>query len=146
MLTALAALPSSAERAQAVGYLTARRAQIAYRDFAARRWPLGSGCVESAHKGIVQARLKGPGMRWARSGAEALLALRLTDANDRWADAWPQLGGHQRATQRRRTAARRAERQAPPPKPRGAQDGEPTADHPWRTSRLPGSPRFHHRI
>lgn len=146
VLAALGALPASAARDQALAYLTARRPQIAYREFTAHGWPLGSGCVESAHKAIVQARLKGPGMRWSRGGAEALLALRIAQANDRWAARWAQVGAHQRATQRARTAARRAARHRRPPRPKLVVAGTPTAEHCWRTFRLPGSRPPHHRI
>lgn len=164
VLTALGALPASEARDTARGYLTARRAQIAYRDFIARGWPIGSGCVESAHKGIVQQRLKGRGMRWSHASVEGMLAMRIVDANDRWEATWEHVGSHQRATRRRRRMARRAacrpqptlplvEPQPPadpdvrpclPPPPRLVQDGKPTADHPWRTLRLRGSPRFDH--
>ncbi len=146
VLAALAALPPRPERDQAVGYLTARRGQIAYREFVARGWPIGSGCVESAHKGIVQARLKGRGMRWSRAGAEALLALRVVAANDRWEATWPAVGPCQRADQRARTAARRAPRRAGSPPPKLVRHGTPTADHPWRAFRLPESRPEAHTI
>lgn len=141
VLAVLAALPSSSERETAHAYLTARREQIAYREFAARGWPLGSGCVESAHKAIVQSRLKGRGMRWSHAGAVGMLALRVTAANDRWDATWEQVGPAQRATHRATVATRRAERHPPLPPPKLVQEGKPTRDHPWRAFRLPGSPR-----
>jgi hypothetical protein len=146
VLTALRALPAGEARDRAVGYLSARRSQIAYRDFVTRGWPIGSGCVESAHKGVVQARLKGRGMRWSRPVAEGMLALRMVDANDRWEETWATVGPHQRAARQARTATRRAHRRARPPKPTLVQHGTPTTDHPWRTFRLKGSPRFHHTM
>jgi hypothetical protein len=167
VLAALGALPAGEGRDTAVGYLTARRDQIAYRAFAARGWPIGSGCVESAHKGIVQARLKGRGMRWSRPVAAGMLALRVVDANGRWEATWPQVTAHQRAAQRSRAATRRAARRSPPtvlapapsappagrdqpqPEPRRSllvQDGHPTATHPWRRFHLPGSPRRDHTM
>lgn len=138
-LTALAALPTGEHRDQAGRYLAARRAQIAYRAFAARGWPIGSGCVERAHKGVVQARLKQRGMRWSRPVAAGLLALRLVAANDRWAATWAQVGTHQRAAHRARTAQRRMARRVRPPPAKRIQHGKPTADHPWRRFRLKGS-------
>ena len=42
-------------------YLDARREQIAYASFSAAGYPIGSGCVESANKLVVEARLKGSG-------------------------------------------------------------------------------------
>lgn len=146
VLAALRAFPMGEARDRAVGYLTARRPQIAYRDFVARGWPIGSGCVESAHKGIVQQRLKGRGMRWSRAGAEAMLALRVVDANERWDVTWTTVGAHQRAAHRTTVATRRAVQQRPPPREKLVQQGKPTADHPWRTFRLRGSPRVNHRI
>jgi hypothetical protein len=167
VLAALGALPPGEARDTAVRYLTARRDQIAYRDFTAQGWPIGSGCVESAHKGIVQARLKGPGMRWSRPVAEGLLALRIAEANARWDVTWGQLGARQRAELRTRTTRRRAARRSPParpspapsppradrdqshpppPRPPRVRDGIPTADHPWRRFHLPGSLRFDHKM
>ncbi len=140
VLAALGALPEGDARDTAIGYLTARRAQIAYREFRAWGWPIGSGCVESGHKGLVQSRLKGRGMRWRRHTAEGLIALRVVDANARWAATWTQLGARQRADHRARTAARRAARRARPPRPPLMEHGTPTADHPWRRFRLKGSP------
>jgi hypothetical protein len=46
--------------------LEKRVAQIQYAAFAAQSYLLGRGSVESANKLVVEARLKGAGMRWAR--------------------------------------------------------------------------------
>lgn len=146
VLAALLALPTGEERDRAWSYLATRRSQIAYREFVAQGWPIGSGCVESGHKGVLQGRLKGRGMRWSRPAAEGLIALRVVDANDRWTAAWAPVGRHQRAARQARTATRRATRQARPPTPKLVKDGKPTADHPWRRFRLKGSPQFPHII
>ncbi len=140
VLAVLEQLPPSDGRDTALGYLTARRTQIAYRDFVARGWPIGSGCVESAHQHVVQDRLKGRGMRWDEAGATAMVAVRIVVANDRWNETWRQVGPAQRVAARARTAHRRATRQVPPPQQ--VIDGKPVATHPWRAFRLPGSPRF----
>jgi hypothetical protein len=142
VLAALGALPASEARDTALGYLTSRRAQIAYQDFVARGWPIGSGCVESAHQHVVQDRLKGRGMRWRRCGAEALLAVRVVDANDRWEETWGPVGPAQRSAARARTAERRADRAQPPPRPKQVIAGKPVPSHCWRRFRLPGAPRF----
>ncbi|MDQ3655208.1 MAG: hypothetical protein M3457_09025 [Chloroflexota bacterium] len=142
VLAALGALPAGETRDTARGYLTARRMQIADRAFRARGWPIGSGCVESGHKGVVQGRLKGQGMRWTRPVAAGMIALRIVDANARWGMTWAQVGTRQRADHRAPTAARRTARRTRPPTPKLVQAGKPPADHPWRTLRLPGSPRF----
>jgi hypothetical protein len=48
---------------KSLNYLTERRAMLAYATFVAQGYPIGSGCVESANKLVVQSRMKGPGMR-----------------------------------------------------------------------------------
>lgn len=146
VVAALRALSAGQARDEAVSYLTTRRSQIAYRDFVARGWPIGSGCVESAHKGVVQQRLKLRGMRWARAVAAGMLALRVVDANDRWDATWAKVGPHQRTAQRARTAARRVARRPRPPQPKLVQNGKPTANHCWRHFRLKGSPQFPHTM
>jgi hypothetical protein len=158
VLTVLAALPESGARDTAVRYLTARRAMLAYDQFVAAGWPIGSGVVESANKLVVEARLKGAGMHWRREHADALVGLRALDASNRWEHAWPRIVDAWRGTPRPRTATRRA---APPtmvasarppdpvpaplppvPPPKSIINGKPTPDHPWK--RGPVAPRRDH--
>jgi len=157
VLTALAALPASDERETALRYLGERRSMLAYATFAEAGWPLGSGSVESAHKHVLQARMKGPGMRWGLATAQAMIALRVVLANERWEATWPRLMTQQRQAQQGRTAARRQARPsvipaAPPPppaplpppptpeRPKLIQHGKPTPDHPWRRPLIRWSP------
>ena len=126
------------------GYLAARRPQIRYQAFAAAGYPLGSGCVESANKLVVEARLKGAGMHWARPNVDPMLALRTLLANDRWAAEWPALWRRLRSDRRpRRVVPTPPPRPTPPPAAPGAPsaprpraklvvNGRPTADHPWK--------------
>lgn len=85
-------------RDQTLGYLRARRAQIDYARFRRRGLPIGSGMVESGHKIVVQARLKGAGMHWARPNVDPMLALRCAACNDRWDAAWADIAHRLRAT------------------------------------------------
>ncbi len=99
MPTARARDPQAAARAQATsfGYLAKRWDQIQYATFRAAGYPIGSGCVESANKLVVEARLKGPGMHWARSHVTPLVALRAALCSERWDATWPQIAAqHQR--------------------------------------------------
>lgn len=105
VLAALQLLPPGDERDRAWVYLTTRRSLIAYREVVARGWPIGSGCVASAHKGVLKARLKRRGMRWSRPVAEALVALQIIDANDRWDATWAQLAVHHRTARHARARA-----------------------------------------
>lgn len=95
------------ELADHLAYLEKRQAQMQYPAFQAAGWPIGSGAVESGNKLVVEARLKGSGMHWARSHVDPMLALRNIVCNDRWQEAWPQIVVYLR----QRHAARRAARQ-----------------------------------
>jgi hypothetical protein len=127
VLAALAALEpapgrepvaAAAVRDRTVGYFATRHEQIRYADFRAQGLPIGSGAVESANKLVVEARLKGPGMRWARPHVDPMVALRTIEANDRWEEAWPQITHELQDAARRRTGARhRGHRTSPPPRP-----------------------------
>jgi hypothetical protein len=45
---------------------------------------IGSGAIESAHRTVVQRRLKLSGQRWTIEGAQNVLNLRVTNANSQW--------------------------------------------------------------
>jgi hypothetical protein len=128
-------------------YLATRTAQIRYQAFGASGYPIGSGCVESANKLVVEARLKGAGMHWARANVDPLPALRCLLANGRWDQEWPTLWRKLRAA--RRSRARRPVAvlpdpaplpppvsdplpPLPPPRPMLILNGKPTANHPWK--------------
>ena len=72
----------------AINYLDKRRAQMDYARFQAAGYPIGSGSVESGNKVVVEARLKGAGMHWAREHVDPLVALRDVLCSDRWAEDW----------------------------------------------------------
>ena len=72
-------------------YLEKRRAQIRYAEFRAQGYPIGSGAVESANKLVVEARLKGSGMHWAREHVNPMAALRTVVCNGRWEEVWPRI-------------------------------------------------------
>jgi len=137
-------------RAQALGYLTKRLAQIRYADFRAAGYPIGSGMVESGNKLVVEARLKGAGMHWERGNVNPMVALRGVFCGGRWDATWDRIWGRLRervAERRRRGRERRAAEKAAagavehpvasptekrlPPEPKRVVDGRPTADHPW---------------
>jgi hypothetical protein len=133
--------------AENLAYLEKRQAQMQYPTFQTQGWPLGSGIVESANKLVVEARLKGAGMHWARASVNPVLALRNAVCNDRWVEAWQQSAAHirhegmcRRPVQPRSAAA--AEQTHPPPAPAPAVpvkeppdphvSRKPSAEHPWR--------------
>jgi hypothetical protein len=145
--------------ADSLEYLRKRAAEIQYAIFRAAHYPIGSGSVESANKVLVEARLKGAGMRWAPASVNPMVALRTVACNDRWEEALPAIGTAQRqarqeATTQRRTlrlaerarlAAARAEQERraaatptpvdPPAHPTSharRRSCTPGPDHPWR--------------
>ena len=153
--------PAGAANAQreTLGYLEARLDELRYPQFLAQGLPIGDGAVESANKLVVEARLKGSGMRWERTNVTPMVALRNALCSKRWAEAWAAISAHlrQQDAQRRRTrwlqrhppvtppadpapappnlallrsAAKKLRAQAKPA-PRIV-DGHPTKDHPWR--------------
>jgi hypothetical protein len=86
-------------------YLEKRQEHMHYAHFQAQGYPIGSGSVESANKLVVEARLKGAGMHWARPHVDPMVALRNIVCSDRWEAAWP----HIARELRRQAAQRRAE-------------------------------------
>jgi hypothetical protein len=172
VLRAVAVLPvgrapdpaaAAVARDQTLGYLTARRTQIAYAHFRRQGLPIGSGMVESGHKRVVQARLKGAGMHWTRPSVNPMLALRCAVCNDRWDAAWADIARRLRATpapgptRARRppglsaAQASRPRRAPRPPRPRVAPmpadrpkkvvDGHPTDAHAWKIAARRGAER-----
>ena len=118
----LAGQPQSEVLRRELAYLEKRAAQMDYPRFRAAGWPVGSGIIESGNKLVVEARLKGAGMRWARAHVNPLLGLRNAVCNDRWAEAWASSAERGRAQRQARRqaghqarAARRAAQGAPTP-------------------------------
>ena len=136
--------------AENLAYLEKREAHMQYPIFQAQGWPLGSGMVESANKLVVEARLKGAGMQWARASVNPMLSLRNAVCNDRWEEAWQQSSDQIRRVGRVRRAVTAKHVAAPeaaaaklvvpvpvvdvavarPTHPR------PAANHPWRRYRV----------
>ena len=72
-------------------YLSNRMDQLNYQDALSKDLPIGSGEIESAHRYVVQKRLKLSGC-WGRlQNAEHMLALRLNRANRQWTAYWTNL-------------------------------------------------------
>ncbi len=152
------ALPETLDRVNtAIQYLETRRPHLEYARFQAAGYPIGSGSVESGNKLVVEARLKGAGMHWAREHVNPMLGLRDVLCSERWDADWPeitqQLRQQQRTVRAQRRQARLAQRRSSRPddlpapaspaktsprvsvhKPnRPAGKAHPPADnHPWR--------------
>lgn len=69
-------------------YYKNRIEKMRYAEFRRRGYFIGSGAVESAHKYLVQARLKQAGMKWTISGATAIIRLRQMLYDGSWEHQW----------------------------------------------------------
>lgn len=45
---------------------------------------IGSGAIESAHRKVIQKRMKQSGQRWSKQGAQNMLNLRVVKCNQQW--------------------------------------------------------------
>jgi hypothetical protein len=69
-------------------YLRNRLHQLDDQGAIQRGLPIGSGEIESAHRYMIQERLKLPGAWWSPDHIETMLALRLNRANREWEAYW----------------------------------------------------------
>jgi len=69
-------------------YLNHRQDQLDYASAIDKELPIGSGEIESAHRYVIQKRLKLPGAWWREDNAQHMLALRLNRANGEWNAYW----------------------------------------------------------
>jgi hypothetical protein len=69
-------------------YIDHRRANLDYQGARNRKLPIGSGEIESAHRHLVQKRLKLSGSWWRETNAQALITLRTARANQCWETYW----------------------------------------------------------
>lgn len=69
-------------------YLSNRTEQLDYKGAIEKGLPIGSGEIESAHRYVIQKRLKLSGAWWKAENVEPMLALRVVRANDDWDEYW----------------------------------------------------------
>jgi len=132
-----------------LAYLTKQVALMDYPRYQVNRWPIASSCVESANKLVVEARLKGAGMHWARSHVNPMVALRNVVCSERWQESWPVIVARRqrqaRAAYRRRNKRtdQAVTKQAAPCRTvlPGGKAHKPPANHPWKRPTLAGGAR-----
>ena len=69
-------------------YLTERKDQLDYLGARRAELPIGSGEIESAHRHVIQQRLKLAGAWWKETNVQSMLALRVARANNWWGLYW----------------------------------------------------------
>lgn len=136
----------------ALFYLQTRLPMLDYAHFRRRGYPIGSGCVESGHKVVVQSRMKGAGMRWAEHHLDPMLSLRDLLCNDRWEEGWRQIELFHQEQQVVKRLQRIQAKQPPPPPPltfaaleaAGLLPDEPLPDEPPASQKKPWRPASDH--
>ena len=66
------------------GYYRANEHRMQYGEYIRRGLYIGSGAIESAHRTVVQRRMKLSGQRWSLDGAERMLNLRVCSMGGNW--------------------------------------------------------------
>jgi len=72
-------------------YLSNRTDQLDYKGAIEKNLPIGSGEIESAHRYVIQKRLKLSGAWWKAENVEPMLTLRVVRANEQWEAYWKDL-------------------------------------------------------
>lgn len=75
---------------KAYNYLDKRRDQLNYQQAIDNGLPIGSGEIESAHRYVVQERMKLAGAWWNAANAESMMALKVEQNNEGWDAYWKQ--------------------------------------------------------
>jgi hypothetical protein len=126
-----------------LAYLRKREAMLNYPHFLEQGYPIGSGCVESAHKVVVQSRMKQAGMRWAEANVDPMLSLRNLICNDRWNQGWQQIVTYrqQQHLKKHRQQCRLALQALTPAIPDQSTPSFPPPSTPTKTKPDPSSPK-----
>lgn len=85
VMAALRALPrqkgSHQKREGLLRYLSKNEARMQYHDFTEKGMLIGSGAIESAHRDVLQERMKLSGQRWTLAGFQQMAQLRVAYKN-----------------------------------------------------------------
>lgn len=71
-------------KAQLRGYIDNNKERMDYPRYIKDKLLIGSGAVESAHRTLIQSRMKLSGQRWSKAGAQRMLDLRTIRMNNKW--------------------------------------------------------------
>lgn len=72
------------ERHKLLTYLKNNQHRMLYKTFKDKGLKIGSGAIESAHRTVIQKRMKQSGQRWSIQGAQNIIDLRLLNINQQW--------------------------------------------------------------
>lgn len=69
---------------QLISYCQNNEQRMNYKEFRQKGFIIGSGAIESAHRTVIQKRMKLSGQRWANKGAEKIINLRVAYMSNKW--------------------------------------------------------------
>lgn len=69
---------------QLIGYYKNHEKRMQYHTFTKKGLQIGSGAIESAHKDVLQKRLKLSGQRWTKKGLHQMAQLRVAYKSGKW--------------------------------------------------------------
>ena len=69
---------------QLICYYQAHKDRMKYKTFREKKLLIGSGPIESAHRNVIQQRLKLSGQRWTIEGAQQVANLRVMHKSNNW--------------------------------------------------------------
>lgn len=85
VIKALGKLPNKTEKLrQLMGYYKNHEKRMQYHLFKEKGLIIGSGAIESAHKDVLQKRLKLSGQRWTKKGLQQMAQLRVIYKSGKW--------------------------------------------------------------
>lgn len=73
-----------ADLAKLCNYLSANASRMRYDEYLSKGYPVASGVIEGACRHYVKDRMERSGMRWSKSGAQAMLDVRSEYLNGNW--------------------------------------------------------------
>ena len=71
-------------QADALRYYQNNLTRMQYKTYLEKGYLIGSGAIESAHRNVIQQRLKLSGQRWSMHGAQQIANLRACKKSDQW--------------------------------------------------------------
>jgi hypothetical protein len=72
------------EKVRLLSYLKSNESRMDYGEYITQGMLIGSGAIESAHRTVLQERLKKAGQRWSKKGLQKLINIRVLNKSGHW--------------------------------------------------------------
>jgi hypothetical protein len=76
--------PAFEEVTDCIRYYTNNEKRMKYAEYRKADFEIGSGAIESAHKIVIQSRMKQAGMRWSNNNVQSIISLRAKYLSGQW--------------------------------------------------------------